>query len=235
MHDQAIIERRIERLDIAGRSARPGEREAGEREQHLLQQCLLRLEGGQPLRNHINDPDDLKTLANYAPLSLKPMLVLLNIDEADATDASKLEVDFTERYGAECTSAVAMCAKLEAELADLSPGDAEEFRRELEGGDTPANRVLRRIQELLRLVTFYTPVGDECKAWTVPAGSTVVQAAGRIHTDMERGFIRAEVINVDRLLERGSFAEAKKHGQLRTEGKQYVVQDGDVIHVLFNV
>ena len=96
-------------------------------------------------------------------------------------------------------------------------------------------RILRQAQDVLGLVTFYTPVGEECRAWPVPAGATALQAAGRIHTDMERGFIRAEAIAWEKLMELGSLAEAKKRGALRTEGKQYPVQDGDVLHILFHV
>jgi hypothetical protein len=127
-----------------------------------------------------------------------------------------------------------MCGRLEAELAELPPEEAEQFRQEMAAGESPVGRILSLIQQLVGLVTFYTPVGDECRAWPVPAGTTALQAAGRIHSDMERGFIRAEVIPWDRLLELGSLAEARKQGALRTEGKGYVVQDGDVLHILFH-
>ncbi|MBI2913961.1 MAG: redox-regulated ATPase YchF [Chloroflexi bacterium] len=235
LHVLGIVERRLEKLDITVRSARPGEREAGEREQHLLQRVRQHLESDRPLREQSWSADDLKGLANYGLLSLKPLLVLLNIDESDAAGAAAIEADLRARYGDARLAAAAMCARLEAELAELSPEDAAEFRRELEGGDTPAQRVLRLAQEVLGLVTFYTPVGEECRAWPVPAGTTALQAAGRIHTDMERGFIRAEAIAWEKLMEMGSLAEAKKHGALRTEGKGYAVQDGDVLHILFHV
>ena len=128
-----------------------------------------------------------------------------------------------------------MCAKLEAELAELGPEDAAEFRRELGAEEGSSQRVLGKLMQLLGLVTFFTAGEKETRAWTVSAGGSALQAAGRIHTDIERGFIRAEVIGWDELLEYGSHAEARKHGRLRTEGKPYIVQDGDVINVLFNV
>ncbi len=235
LHDLGIVERRLEKLDITVRSARPGEREAGEREQHLLQQVRQHLESDRPLRNQSFSADELKALANYGLLSLKPLLILVNIDEGEAPDAAAVEGGYRGRYGTVRAAVAAMCARLEAELAELSPEEAAEFRRELEAGDTPAQRVLRLTQELLGLVTFYTPVGEECRAWPVPAGTTALQAAGRIHTDMERGFIRVEAIAWEKLMQMGSLAEAKKHGALRTEGKQYAVQDGDVLHILFHV
>lgn len=235
LHDLAIVERRLERLEPMVRSARPGEREAGEREMQLLDRVRRSLEGNQPLRDQGFSPEEVKVLVNYGLLSLKPMLILVNIDERDAGSASAVEEEYGRRYDAPGTGVVAMSARLEAELAELPPEEAEEFRRELGVGDSRVRWVLARAQGLMRLVTFYTPVGDECRAWPVPAGTTAVQAAGRIHSDMERGFIRAEVIPWERLMELGSLAEARRQGALRTEGKGYVVQDGDVIHVLFHV
>ena len=234
-HDLAIVERRLEKLDISVRSARPGERDAGEREQRLLQRLHQQLEGGVPLRDQSLTPEDEKALSGYGFLTSKPLLVLLNINEADVGSAAEIEAEYASRYRAGRTLVAAFCARLEAELAELPPEEAAEFRRELGAGDSALQRLLRLAQELLGLVTFYTPVGDECRAWPVPAGSTALQAAGRIHSDMERGFIRAEVIAWERLMEFGSLAEAKKHGLLRAEGKQYAVQDGDVVHILFHV
>jgi hypothetical protein len=235
LNDLGIVERRLEKMDITFRSARPGDREAGERERLLLQRVRQYLESDLPLRNQVLGPDELKALANYGLLSLKPMLILLNIDEAEAANAGAVEGEYLGRYGAIRTSVAAMCARLEEELLQLSPEEAVEFRREMEAGDTPTWRVLRLAQDLLDLVTFYTSVGEECRAWPIPTGATALQAAGRIHTDMERGFIRVEVITWDKLLELGSLAEARKHGLLRTEGKGYAVQDGDILHILFHV
>jgi GTP-binding protein YchF len=234
-NDLGIAERRLEKLDITVRSARPGEREAGEREKALLERCRDLIGGGRSLRDEVRDPNELKALANFGLLSLKPQLILLNIGEEDVARLPGLEADYTGRYASAGTAVSVLCARLEAELAELTAEEAAEFRREMGAGDGVTHAVLARVVELLGLVTFFTVGEKEARAWTVPAGSSALQAAGRIHTDIERGFIRAEVIAWDQLLEFGSHQEARRHGQLRTEGKQYVVREGDVINVLFNV
>jgi ribosome-binding ATPase YchF (GTP1/OBG family) len=128
-----------------------------------------------------------------------------------------------------------MCAKLEAELAELTPEEAAEFRRDMGAPEGGTAAVLEELRELLGLITFFTAGEKDTRAWTLAQGGTALQAAGRIHTDIERGFIRAEVIGWQELLEFGSHNEARKHGELRQEGKTYVVKEGDVINVLFNV
>ena len=233
--DLGVVERRLEKLDITVRSARSGEREAGEREQVLLGRVKEALESDKPLRDVITDPAELKALANYGLLSLKPMLLVVNIGEGEVAEQEKTSAEYEQRYGAERTRATAVSAKLEAELAELSPDEADEFRRDMGAPEGGTGRVLEEARELLGLVTFFTAGDKDTHAWTVPDGASALQAAGRIHTDIERGFIRAEVISWDKLLEFGTHAEARKHGQLRQEGKAYVVQEGDVINVLFNV
>src|SRR3990172_9294953 len=235
LNDLAIIERRLETLDITVRTGRPEEREAGGREQALLLRCKAVLETDQPLRREMTDAADVRALSNFGLLSLKPMLVLVNIDENDAGRSSKIEAEYVAQIAGPGTGATAMCAKLEAELAELSPEEAEEFRQELGAEAGATQRVLGEVIELLGLITFFTAGEKETRAWSLAAGGSGLQAAGRIHTDIERGFIRAEVISWDKLLEFGTHAEARKHGQLRTEGKAYTVQDGDVINILFNV
>ena len=235
LHDLGIVERRLGKLDITVRSSRPGEREAAQKEQLLLERIRQWLEDEQPLRDHVTSAEDAKALANYGLLTLKPVLLLINLDEDDVPRAAEVEAEFRDRYGSEGAVVGTMCARLEAELGELEPEEAAEFRRELGATEPAVSRVLRQTQEMLGLITFYTPVGTECRAWAVPAGTTALEAAGRIHTDMERGFIRAEAIRWEELMGIGSFAEAKKQGRLRSEGKQYVVQDGDVLHILFHV
>jgi GTP-binding protein YchF len=232
LHDLGIVERRLEKLDVTVRSAKPEEREAGQREMAALQRARQFLEDGQPLRDHMAAGEEARILANYGLLTLKSLLILVNLDEADIGTAAEVESEFRERYG---VSVGAMCARLEAELAELEPEEAVEFRRELGAEEPAVPHILSLAVEALGLITFYTPVGTECRAWPVPAGTAALEAAGRIHTDMERGFVRAEAIAWEELMEIGSFAEAKKRGRLRSEGKQYVVQDGDVLHILFHV
>jgi GTP-binding protein YchF len=235
LNDLGIIERRLDKLDITVRTGRPEEREAGGREQALLVRCKQHLEGEHPLRGAISDPQDVKGLSNFGLLSLKPMLVVLNLAESDAGRASAIETEYEQRLSTPGTGCAAMCSKLEAELAELPPDEAAEFRRELGAEEGGPARLLGHLMQLLSLRTFFTVGEKETRAWTVAAEGSALQAAGRIHTDIERGFIRAEVIGWQELLEYGSHAEARKHGRLRTEGKQYTVQEGDVINVLFNV
>lgn len=233
--DLGVVERRLEKLDITVRSARPGEREAGEREKALLERVKSHLEAETPLRNAITEPDDIRGLANYGLLSLKPMLIVLNIGEDRVAEQEQTAAAYNERYVAARTAAAALCAKLEAELAELPPEEAAAFRKEMGAPEGGTDALLAAARKLLGLITFYTAGEKDTRAWTLPQGGTALQAAGRIHTDIERGFIRAEVIQWDKLLEFGSHNEARKAGQLRQEGKTYVVREGDVINVLFNV
>ena len=234
-NDLGVIERRLEKLDITIRAARPGEREVAEREQSLLGRCRDVINGSARLRERILDKHDLKALANFGLLSLKPQLILLNIGESDVERASDLEAEFSGRYASAGTAVSVLCAGLEAELAELTSEEAAAFRREMGAGEDTTHAVLGKVVRLLDLVTFFTIGEKDAHSWTVPTGASALQAAGRVHTDIERGFIRAEVIAWDKLLEFGSHTEARRHGQLRTEGKQYTVQEGDVINVLFNV
>ncbi|MEX0801007.1 MAG: DUF933 domain-containing protein [Dehalococcoidia bacterium] len=234
LHDLDIVERRLDKVDTTVRSAKPGEREAGQREQELLRRTRERLSAERPLRDD-TPADDARGLSNYGLLSLKPLLIVVNLDEDDIGRAAEIESEYGERFGSAKTFVGSMCGRLEAELAELEPDEAAAFRRELGAGEPAAPQLLSRAQEMLGLITFFTAGETEARAWPLPAGSTALEAAGRIHSDIERGFIRAETIGWEELLQFGSEAEARKHGRLRVEGKGYVVQDGDVLHVLFSV
>ena len=233
--DLAIVEKRLERLAPVVRAAKPGEREAGEREMELLRRVKASLESETPLRAQNLVAEEEKALRDYALLTLKPILLIVNVGEEDASRIADIESEFAARYAAAGTPAVAICGQLEMELAQLSEEEAWEFRQELGLTDSGVRRVLQQTFDLMGLITFYTVVGDECRAWTVPRATPAQQAAGKIHSDMERGFIRVEVIGWQELLACGSLAEARKRGILRTEGKGYPVQDGDVLHILFSV
>ena len=233
--DLGIVERRLERLDIAVRSARAGDRDENEREQKLLLTLKQHLDEGRRLSDCVTDPQELKLLGGFGFLTLKPALIVLNIGEGDLDRAGEMEEELAKVQASGSVAVVSLCAKLEAELAELPDGEAAEFRAEMGAPEGAVARVLEKAGDLLGLVTFFTIGEKESRAWTVKEGSNAVQAAGRIHTDIERGFIRAEVIDWDQLLEAGSHAEARKRGQLRTEGRDYFVREGDVINVLFNV
>ena len=233
--DIGMLERRYQKLEITVRSARAGEREAGERELALVRRLREALEREEPLRAQQLSAEERRIISGYQLLTGKPQLIVVNIDEADVSRATEIESEFAGRWSSPGVAATALCAKLERELAELSDEEAAEFRRELGLTEGGLERMLRLSQQVLGLITFFTVNEAEGRAWPIAAGSTALEAAGKVHTDMARGFIRAETIGWQELAEAGSFAEARKHGLLRTEGKQYIVQDGDLLHMLFNV
>ena len=193
------------------------------------------LEEGKALREAGLTDDEERLLRGYRFLTQKPVLVVLNIDELRLPQAASLEAEGVERYGQPGSAVAALAGKIEAEMAQLAAEDAAPFMEDLGIAEPSRGRVVRMTYELLGLLPFFTAGEDEVRAWTIHRGDSAVDAADAIHSDLARGFIRAEVVTVDDLLELGSFAEARKHGVLRSEGKAYEVRDGDVIQVLFNV
>jgi GTP-binding protein YchF len=190
------------------------------------------LDQGTPLRAAGWEPEELRALRNFAPLTLKPTLAVLNLAEADAAKAAELAADAEARLG---LPTVAVAAALEAEAAELPPGDAAELLAGYGVERGGLDQVVGAAWRLLDLLTFLTTGEDETRAWEVRRGATAPEAAGRIHSDLQRGFIRAEVIGYDDLVAAGGWDAARSKGLLRTEGKSYVVREGDVLHILFNV
>lgn len=233
--DLAIIERRLQRLETSLKVAKSPERELFMKERALLERLKSGLEKDKPIRQQGLSEDEIKGLANYQFLTAKPMLIILNIGEDQLPRASFFEAEIYSFYPPPQPKVVALCGKLEMELAQLSDKEVEEFRRALGVAEPALDRVARFSHQLLRLISFFTVVSDELKAWTILQGTTALKAAGKIHSDMERGFIRAEVISFHDLEKCGSLAEARKRGLLRLEGKNYIVQDGDIITFLFNI
>ena len=234
--DLALIERRLTRLEAEMRSVKASERGALERDRELLQRVQHELEAGTAIRALEFNEDERRLLATYQFVTRRPVLLVINEGEDQVGEIAAVEAEFAARYGAPSVSVVALCAKVEAELATLEPDEAAAFRSDLGlSDDSPLDRAIRTAYELLGLQSFLTAGEDECRAWTVRRGATAPEAAGKIHSDLERGFIRAEVARWDEMVAAGSIAELKKHGKLRTEGKGYVVQDGDVLNILFNV
>ncbi len=175
-------------------------------------------------------------MRGYRFLTLLPQLVVANLDEDDVAGPDAVLAPLREAAAKhQAMSVVGVCAKLEAEIAQLEPAEAGAFRADLGLHEPALDRVIHATYELLGLISFFTVGEDEVRAWTIPAGTAAQQAAGAIHSDLERGFIRAEVIGWDELLKAGSEANAKKVGHMRTEGRDYVMKDGEVVHVLFNV
>jgi GTP-binding protein YchF len=231
--DLAIIERRLEKLETGLKASKAAERESYLKEQSLLQKVKVELEKDIPIRLQSLAKEELKMLSNYQFLTAKPMLVVVNIGEEQISQASQLEGEISSLYPQ--FAVVALCGKLEMELAQLSEEEAKEFREAMGLSKPALDRVIDLSYSLLGLVSFFTTVSSELKAWTIPAGTPAPKAAGKIHSDIERGFIRAEVISYGDLESCGNIAEARKRGLLRTEGKNYIVQDGDVVTFLFNV
>jgi GTP-binding protein YchF len=234
LSDLAITEKRLERLNSALRGAKPQEREANLREQALLQKIKSALENEVPIREQGLTEQEAKSIENYQLLSAKPMLLLLNIGEEQIPQAATLKARFQHHSRPHCDLAV-LCSKLEMELAELSGAEAEEFRTAMGLDGSWLEQVLRLSFRLLDLISFFSIASDEVKAWAIAKNTTAQKAAGKVHTDMERGFIRAEVIGHNELITCGSTAEARKRGLLRLEGKNYIVQDGDVLTILFHI
>ena len=233
--DLALIEKRLERLDTTLKGAKPQERELALREKALLARIGANLEKDIPLREQALTEEEAKTIANYQFLTAKPLLVLINLGEGQLGETASLEAKFKARYERPHLRIAALCGKLEMELGQLDDADAQEFRSAMNIVESSLDRVIRLSYELLGFISFFTIASNEVRAWTISQVTTALKAAGKVHTDMEKGFIRAEAIGYDDLTRCGSLAEARKRGLLRLEGKSYIVKDGDVITFLFNI
>ncbi|MBI3522128.1 MAG: redox-regulated ATPase YchF [Chloroflexi bacterium] len=234
--DLAIVEKRIERVDAELRSAKGPDREPKEREKAFLARAKPALDAETPLRDLDVDAEELRLIRGYRFLTLMPQLIVVNLDDADLGSPDAILAPIRAAAAKHRGSAVVSASlKLEAEIAELPAEEAEAFRSSLGLKEQPLDRIVQATYELLGLRSFFTTGPDEVRAWTIRAGANAQEAAGAIHSDLERGFIRAETIAWDELLRVGSEAAAKREGVLRTEGKAYLVRDGDVINVLFNV
>lgn len=222
-------------LEKARRTARTGDKDA-KRRVELLEMCKALLADGKPVRGlGGDDPIVAKEIAALQLLTSKRVLYVANIEEDDLTGTGPLVTRVRERAAEEGGSVVPVCARLEAELSELEPEDRQEMLVSV-GLEEPALAVLARAAyQLLGLQSYFTAGEKEIRAWTIPAGATAPQAAGVIHSDFERGFIRAEVYSVDDLVEHQSEKAIREAGKMRIEGKAYVMRDGDVCHFLFNV
>ena len=230
--DLTQIEKRLERLE---KDLKKGRTNDLEHEQALLIRSKEALEKELPLRELEMTPEEKKLIKGFMFLSQKPILYVLNIGESTTlgTDleaaVSRFKLDeVAHRPNA---GATAICGKVEAELAEMEDEEAAEFLGSYGLNESGLVRLIRKSYELLGLISFFTAGEDECRAWTIPRGSKAPQGAGAIHSDLEHHFIRAETIRWDTLLEAGSEAAARAKGTLRLEGKEYIVQDGDVMHI----
>ncbi|MCM8747566.1 redox-regulated ATPase YchF [Thermomicrobiaceae bacterium CFH 74404] len=234
--DLSIIEKRLARIQSMLGKLRAAEREAQEREAELLGRLQDALTEGTPIREVELSAEEAKALRGFGFLTAKPLLILLNFgEELLGEPAERLLAEVSSRYRRPGVAVDALPGKLEEEIAQLQDDDARDFMDELGIEEPGRDRVIRLSYALLGLISFFTVGPDEVRAWTIRRGTTAVEAAGTIHSDLQQGFIRAEVVSYDDLVRTGSLAEARRAGVLRLEGKQYVVQDGDVLHILFNV
>jgi GTP-binding protein YchF len=228
--DLGVAERRLERIDKDLKKSRTPELE---RERDVITQCKAALEGGRPLRALDLKGDDLKRLRGYQFLSAKPLLIVINLDESQLAGGVERAADvtgLTPFLSHAATGAVAVCAKIELEIAQLDTADAAAFLADLGLTESGLDRVIRASYDLLGYMSFFTVGEDECRAWSIPRQTQAQLAAGEIHSDIQRGFIRAEVVAYDALTTRGTMAACRDHGEVRLEGKEYIVQDGDIIN-----
>jgi GTP-binding protein YchF len=231
----ADLESLEKRVENARRRATSGDKEARALVS-VLGQALDLLREGKPARlTQPNGDEEERLFAQAQLLTAKPVLYVCNVAEEDAATGNAMSEAVFAKASAEGAKAVVVSAAIEAELVAMDPGDRAEYLKELGLAETGLARVIRAGYELLGLKTFFTAGPKEARAWTFPAGAKAPQAAGEIHTDFEKGFIRAETIAYDDYVSLGGEAGAKEAGKLRQEGKEYVVQDGDVMLFKFNV
>jgi GTP-binding protein YchF len=230
--DLGQIEKRLERLEKDLKKMRSPELE---RENDLLLRSKAHLEAEKPLREMEINEEDKRRIRGFMFLSAKPMLFVLNVSESSELgkelENAVTKFNLTEMASRTNAAATAICGKVEAELSEMSDADAGEFLSSYGLQESGLVRLVRTTYTLLGLISFFTVGEDECRAWTIPVGTRAVEAAGAIHSDLEKHFIRAETIHWDQLLEAGSEANARARGTLRLEGKDYLVNDGDVMHI----
>jgi hypothetical protein len=224
LNDQIVIERRLERT---------AKEKGHDREKAALEKCLAALNDGKALRLAGLTPEDEREVVSYAFLSLRPMLAVLNVAEADATRGvpEALVAAAKEKH----IEVISVCGSIEAEISSLPAAEQADFLSSMGIAEPASARLIRSAYHLLDYISFFTVGEDEVRAWNVHRGDKAPRAAGRVHSDIERGFIRAEVMKHTDLLELGSEARMKEAGKLRVEGKEYVVIDGDILHFRFNV
>jgi GTP-binding protein YchF len=227
LNDLISVERKLERLVDERRRAGGRDKALVEREIALFEKLKACLSADQPLRDLGLAPEQEKSLAGYGFLTRKPVLLVLNLSDGQAPPAVN--------YPHQRSAVVPLQGKLEMELAQLPPEDARLFMAEYGIAELGLSRVISLSYELLDLLSFFTVGKDEVRAWTVARRATALEAAGAIHSDLQKGFIRAEVVTYEDLVTLGGLAEARARGKLRLEGKDYIVQDGEIVHVRFNL
>ena len=228
LSDLAILEKRLETIK---KQILKTQDENLKRELPVLEKCYEILQTEKPLREAELTKDELHILKTYQLLSVKPMLIALNFDESQINNTEKYLNELVKHKLGHNTKALSFFGQIEKEMADLPEEDAEVFMRDYGIKESALDKLIREAYDLLGLQSFLTAGEDECRAWTIKKGMTAQEAAGEIHTDFFKKFIRAEVVHYDDFIETGSFAKAKEVGKWRLEGKEYIVKDGDIISV----
>lgn len=234
--DLAIIEKRLVRLEDSIKKMRGPEREAQIREKEVVTRLNEALQQDIPLRDLDLSEEELKVIRGYQFLTLKPLLTILNVGEESADKTDELLAKAQKAVGDHRYTAVAAIrGKIEEEISQLEEDEATEFMQELGITESGLGKIIRVSYDMMNLISFLTAGEDEVRAWTIRRGTSALNAAGEIHSDIERGFIRAEIVSYNDLVKTGSLAEARKLGVLRSEGKTYEMKDGDIVNFLFNV
>jgi ribosome-binding ATPase YchF (GTP1/OBG family) len=232
--DLAVVEKRLERLVKDLKKAKSSELEL---ENQVLLRFKAALESEQPLRDLELTIEEEKRVRGFTFLSAKPILLVLNVGDQDAGKIESIVEEFGLQKQASMRNVgiTAVCGRIEHEISALPPEDAKLFMEDLGITGKALDRIIQKSYDLLGVFSFYTAGEPEVRAWTIPRHTTAMQAAGAIHTDIEKGFIKAEVVSFEDMIELGSFPAAKSKGVLRLEGKEYRVQEGDVILFRFNI
>ena len=232
LSDLSIVENRIERLE---KQVMKTKDEAEIRELELMKRCKPWLESEKPLRDlDLTDEEKLR-MRGFQFLSAKPLVVVINVSENDISREKDILAKFGEYQNKPNVSVISICVKIEQEISQLESEDAKIFLADLNIPEPALSKLIRASYGLLGLISFFTYGEDECRAWTIKKGTNAQKAAGAIHTDFEKGFIRAEVVGFDQFIEHKSIAKCRDLGVLRLEGKNYIVQDGDLMVIRFNV
>ena len=234
--DLEILERRLQRLAEGFKSAKAAERANLNKERGVLDRVRAALEDSVHIRDQALTDEERRLLSGFQLLTAKPLVIVVNVGEEGMDEIPAVEARLAAETQTPRVRTAALCGSIEMELAQMDPGEESEFRDSLGvGGESGLSRMLRLSYEALDLISFLTVGEDEVRAWPIARGTPAVKAAGKIHTDLERGFIRGEVVTYQDMMDCRTMAQARKRGAVRQEGKDYIVRDGDIMHVLFNV
>jgi GTP-binding protein YchF len=232
LSDLSIVENRLARLE---KQILQSKSEEDIRERELLRKFRDFLEQGKPLREFPLHADEQLKIRGFQFLSAKPLLIVVNYGESQLGKEDPILQNLAEFYNRPQLKITGLCAKIESEISQLAEADRQLFLEEMKIKEPAFHKIIHESYRLLGLISFFTFNENECRSWHIPAGTPAQKAAGTVHTDMERGFIRAEVVNYNDFIKYGSVAHCREHGILRLEGKDYIVQDGDMMTIRFHV